>query len=88
MKRYKLLFSQKALFDSEEARSCYNLQQKGLGKRLVTDVKSVISSIKQNPYFASVSLRVSELLHAKPFLMLSIMTPSYNLAPHDSVHNL
>ena len=40
--------------DLEEARSWYNLQPKGLGTRLITDVKSVISSIKQNPYFASV----------------------------------
>jgi Txe/YoeB family toxin of Txe-Axe toxin-antitoxin module len=37
-----------------EARSWYNLQQNGLGKKIVTDVKIAISSIKQNPYFASV----------------------------------
>lgn len=54
MKRYKLFFSQKALLDLDEARSWYNWQQKGLGKRLITDIKNGISSIKQNPYFASV----------------------------------
>ncbi len=54
MKGYKLLFSIKALHDLQEARTWYNLQQKGLGKRLIADVKNVIASIKQNPYFASV----------------------------------
>ncbi len=39
MKRFKLVLSEKALHDLEEARSWYNLQQKHLGKRLVTDVK-------------------------------------------------
>ena len=54
MKGYQLLFSSAALKDLEEARLWYNLQRKGLGKRLITDVKIVIASIKQNPYFASV----------------------------------
>ena len=53
MKRYKLLFAPKALTDMEEAVSWYNLQQKGLGKRLTADVKDTISRVKQNPYFAS-----------------------------------
>lgn len=46
MKGYKLLFSIKALHDLQEARTWYNLQQKGLGKRLMADVKKVIASIK------------------------------------------
>ncbi len=53
-KNYELLFSPKALADIEEARVWYNLQQKGLGKRLILDVKNVIAFIKRNPYFASV----------------------------------
>ncbi len=52
MSKYKLLFSIKALSDLEEARLWYDLQQRGLGKRLITDVKDVIASIRQNPYFA------------------------------------
>ncbi|MGI8636288.1 MAG: type II toxin-antitoxin system RelE/ParE family toxin [Segetibacter sp.] len=53
-KNYELLFSPKALADIEEARVWYNLQQRGLGKRLILDVKNVIAFIKRNPYFASV----------------------------------
>lgn len=37
-----------------EARTWYNLQQKGLGKRFTDDVRKTVSSIKSNPYFASV----------------------------------
>jgi plasmid stabilization system protein ParE len=51
---FTIIFSREALRDLEEARSWYNLQQKGLGKRLIADVKSIIAAIKQNPYFASV----------------------------------
>lgn len=54
MRSYELLFSAKALDDLKEARLWYNLQQKGLGKRMATDVKNIIASIKRNPYFASV----------------------------------
>ncbi len=36
-----------------EARLWYNLQQKGLGKRFIDDVKKTVSSIKLNPHFAS-----------------------------------
>lgn len=53
-RQFKILFSPSALADLKEANSWYNLQQKGLGKKLVSDVKSIVSSIKQNPYFASV----------------------------------
>ena len=52
-KNYQLLFSAKALVDIKEARVWYNLQQKGLGNRLIADVKNVIASIKRNPYLAS-----------------------------------
>lgn len=34
MKRYKVLFSQQALQDINEARTWYNLQQKGLAARV------------------------------------------------------
>ncbi len=37
-----------------EARTWYNLQQNGLGKRFTDDVRKTVSSIKSNPYFASV----------------------------------
>ena len=57
IKRYKALFSQKALQDLNEARTSYNLQQKGLSKRLIAEVKDVIASINQNPYIATVKFK-------------------------------
>lgn len=54
MKHFKSLFQKNALQDLEEARRWYDLQQKGLGKMLVSDLKATSASIKQNPYFASV----------------------------------
>lgn len=54
MKTYKIIFSHRVLQDMHEARSWYNMQQKGLGKRFSEDIKKAVASIKQNPYFASV----------------------------------
>ena len=54
MRSFQLIFSSNAFYDLKEAHSWYDLQQKGLGKKLITDVKNVIASIKSNPYFASV----------------------------------
>lgn len=67
MKQYKLLFSLKALHDLEEARVWYNLQQKSLGKRLIADVKNVIASIKENPYFASIKFENIRTAACKKF---------------------
>lgn len=67
MKRYKLLFSIKALYDLEEASSWYNLQQRGLGKRLTGDVKNAIASIKQNPYLAPVKFENIRTVAFKTF---------------------
>ncbi|MFT4153242.1 hypothetical protein [Parafilimonas sp.] len=47
MKKYKILFSRGALNDLKEAKYWYNTQQKGLGKRLVNDVKEAASAIKR-----------------------------------------
>ena len=44
--KYSLIFSAAAFADLKEAKQWYNLQQKGLGVRLVTDVKLVVASIK------------------------------------------
>lgn len=54
MKKNKVSFSYGALNDLKEARKWYNLQQKGLGKRLTEDVKKTTLSIERNPYYASV----------------------------------
>lgn len=53
-KNFKIVFSARALSDIKEAREWYNLQQKGLGKRLVADVKLAVLSIKRNPFHASI----------------------------------
>ena len=67
MKTYKLLFSEKALDDLEEARLWYNFQQKGLGKRLIIDVENVIASVKRNPYFASIKFTNIRTARCKTF---------------------
>jgi hypothetical protein len=54
MKQYKVLFSPAALNDLKEAKHWYNTQQKGLGLRLLKDVKEATPAIKLNPYHASV----------------------------------
>jgi hypothetical protein len=66
-KNYRLLFSPKALADIEEGRIWYNLQQKGLGNRLIAEVKNVITSIKRNPYFASVKFENIRTAACKTF---------------------
>ena len=43
------------------------MQQKGLGKRLITDIKDVITSIKDNPYFASVKFESIRTAACKTF---------------------
>lgn len=53
-KNFKIVFSVRALSDIKEAREWYNQQQKGLGKRLVEDVKQAVLSIKRNPFHASI----------------------------------
>ena len=54
MTSYKIVYSPEALIDLQEACSWYNLQQKDLGKRLISDVRKTVASIKQNPHFASI----------------------------------
>ena len=54
MKKFKIIFSPGARDDLKEACKWYNAQQKGLGKRLIADVKEITSQIKQNPCYASV----------------------------------
>ena len=51
---YKIIFSAEAMMDLKDAEFWYETQQKGLGKRLVADVKSVVNKISNNPHFASI----------------------------------
>ena len=54
MTTHRIVYSPGALLDLREARTWYNLQQKGLGIRFIHDVKKTIASIRINPHFASV----------------------------------
>lgn len=67
MKTYEVVFSPKALRDIREARSWYNLQQKGLGKRLVEDIKKIVAIIRQNPFHASIEFENIRTAACKTF---------------------
>ena len=54
MKKYKIIFSENALLDIEEAVIYYNEQQKNLGKKFAKEVQSTLNSIKKNPFYAMV----------------------------------
>lgn len=60
VKRYKLIFSPEALCDIQEARNWYDLQQKGLGKKL-------IAAINENPYHASIQFEHIRTVACKTF---------------------
>ena len=67
MSNYKIVFSSHALKDMKEAKQWYNAQQKGLGNRLVQDVKTVVEAIKQNPEFASIKFENIRTAACKTF---------------------
>ena len=51
---YKLKFSQQFKKELQNAVSWYNLQRKGLGRELKTEVQLITNEILYNPTFASV----------------------------------
>ncbi len=54
MKKYKIVFSPKALTDIEEAVNYYNQLSPGLGNRFLTDFNLKFKAINLTPLFASV----------------------------------
>jgi hypothetical protein len=58
MAKHKILFSPGALLDMREARTWYNLQQKGLGKRFIDDVRKTVDSIKSIHILLLLSLQI------------------------------
>jgi hypothetical protein len=54
VKKYKIIFSENALLDIEEAVIYYNEQQKNLGKKFASEVQSTLKYIKTNPFYVSV----------------------------------
>lgn len=67
--RFKVVFSQGALRDLHEARSWYNLQQTGLGKKLIADVrcKECGYEYKTKSYYASVKFSNVRTVACKKF---------------------
>lgn len=57
MKNYKIIFLPETLEDMATAIKWYEKQQKGLGNRLVSDVRLSILTIKQNPFIGSVKYK-------------------------------
>ena len=47
MRKFKIIFSPEALVDLKEAKKWYNLQQKGLGEKLVEDVRNATAATKK-----------------------------------------
>ena len=54
MTRYRIIFSENALIDIEEAVSYYDSQQKGLGKKFAARTQATLNSVKKNPFYSSV----------------------------------
>jgi chlorite dismutase len=67
MKNYHVIFSKSSLKDLKEAKQWYSIQQKGLGKRLIEDIKITTSSIKQNPFFASIKYNTIRTVACQTF---------------------
>ena len=53
MKKYKIVFSPKAITDIEEAISYYNQQLLGLGNKFISELKVIYKAIDRNPFFAA-----------------------------------
>ena len=54
---YKVMYFDEALADLKEAKTWYNKQQKGLGKRLNKAVRDTIDAIKLRPQVHSIRYR-------------------------------
>jgi len=54
MKKYKIVFSPKAITDIEEAVIYYNQQLWGSGNRFLFDLETIYRAINRNPFFASI----------------------------------
>jgi plasmid stabilization system protein ParE len=65
--KFRIVFSPAALIDVKESRNWYNLQQKGLGKRFVGDIRETIELIKKDPFFASVKYATIRTTACKTF---------------------
>lgn len=67
MRKFKIIFSPEALVDLKEAKKWYNLQQKGLGEKLVEDVRNATAATKKNPYHASEKYNFVRMASCKIF---------------------
>lgn len=67
MKKYKIELTSLARIDIKEARGWYNLQQKGLGKRLTVDLHNLLRSISNHPTVFSIRYKDYRLANLKKF---------------------
>ncbi len=49
IKKHRVIILNQAKEDTAEIRECYNLQQRGLGKRFSSDLRNTLQSISNNP---------------------------------------
>jgi hypothetical protein len=54
MKKYAVVFSPRALDDSQEAAVYYEMIQQNLGIKFLHQLQLTLNSIKRNPFFSSV----------------------------------
>lgn len=54
---YKLKIDIDAFADIQQAQDWYELQQKGLGKRYINQVKKQINALKKDPYIFSIKYK-------------------------------
>jgi hypothetical protein len=51
MKKYKVVLAPRAIEEAQTAIDYYNSQQKGLGKRFLTEFKNTVAQIKRSPFY-------------------------------------
>ena len=67
MSNYKMIYSDHSKAEMKIAKAWYNAQLKGLGKRLIEEIKLVSNSIVFNPYYASVKYKDIRIAYCKKF---------------------
>jgi hypothetical protein len=67
MKKYRVILLKLAREDIKEAKRWYNMQQKGLGKRITQDMNKVLQSISNNPKAFAIRYKDYRLANFKVF---------------------
>lgn len=67
MKKYKVSLTSLARKDIKEAKAWYNLQQKGLSKKLTVDLYRTLNSISNNPNAFAIRYKNYRLANLRVF---------------------